>query len=123
MARKDIDLSFTTHPLTGDLATKTGIAAINQSLRNIILTNFYERGYFVEYGTNVKSIFFENNIGDVLLQGIRQNIIRAIENYEPQIEIIEVSVVTPDSDPTSININIYYSIINTTEEQQLRINI
>jgi phage baseplate assembly protein W len=123
MARKDIDLSFTTHPLTGDLATKTGIAAINQSLRNIILTNFYERGYFVEYGTNVKSSFFENNIGDVLLQGIRQNIIRAIENYEPQIEIIEVSVVTPDSDPTSININIYYSIINTTEEQQLSINI
>jgi len=123
MARKDIDLSFTTHPLTGDLATKTDIAAINQSLRNIILTNFYERGYFVEYGTNVKSSFFENNIGDVLLQGIRQNIIRAIENYEPQIEIIEVSVVTPDSDPTSININIYYSIINTTEEQQLSINI
>jgi phage baseplate assembly protein W len=123
MARKDIDISFTTHPLTGDLATKTGVSAINQSLRNIVLTNFYERGYFVEFGTNVKSSFFENNIGDVLLQGIRQNIIQAIENYEPQVEIIELSLFTPESDPTSININLYYSVINTTEEQQLRINI
>ena len=121
--RRDIDISFTTHPLTGDLATKSGVAAINQSLRNIVLTNFYERGYFVEYGTNIKSSLFENNVGDVFLQGIRQNIIQAIENYEPKIEIIEVVLTTPESDPTSININISYSVINTTVEQQLSINI
>jgi len=120
-ARKDIDLSFTVHPLTGDLATKSGVAAINQSLRNIVLTNFYERGYFVEYGTNVKSSLFENNVGDVFFQGIRQNVIRAIENFEPQVEIIEVEVFTPD-DPNAITINIYYSVINTLEEQQLSIN-
>jgi phage baseplate assembly protein W len=120
-SRKDIDLSFTTHPLTGDLATKSGVAAINQSLRNIVLTNFYERGYFVEYGTNVKSSLFENNVGDVFFQGIRQNVIRAIENFEPQVEIIEVEVFTPD-DPNAITINIYYSVINTLEEQQLSIN-
>ena len=119
--RRDIDISFTTHPLTGDLATKSGVAAINQSLRNIVLTNFYERGYFVEYGTNVKSSLFENNVGDVFFQGIRQNVIRAIENFEPQVEIIEVEVFTPD-DPNAITINIYYSVINTLEEQQLSIN-
>ena len=118
--RKDIDLSFTVHPLTGDLATKSGVSAINQSLRNIVLTNFYERGYFVEYGTNVKSSLFENNVGDVFLQGIRQNVIRAIENFEPQVEIIEVEAFT--SDDSEITINIYYSVINTLEEQQLSIN-
>jgi predicted component of type VI protein secretion system len=64
---------------------------------------------------------FENNVGDVFFQGIRQNVIRAIENFEPQVEIIEVEVFTPD-DPNAITINIYYSVINTLEEQQLSIN-
>jgi len=121
--RRDIDLSFTVHPLTGDLATKTGVASIKQSLRNIVLTNFYERGFFVEFGTNVRSSLFETNIGDVFLQGIRQNIIRAIENFEPQVDILEVQVFSLDNAPNDITINIFFSIINTTEEQKLSISI
>lgn len=120
--RKDIDISFSVHPLTGDLATKSGVSAINQSLKNIVLTNFYERGYFVEFGTNVRSSLFENNVGDAFLQGIRENIIQAITNFEPQIEINNVQVYTEDAE-TTIVINIYYVVINTNEDQQLTINI
>ena len=39
----DFDLNFTKHPLTNDLVMKKGAAAINQSLKNIVQTAFYER--------------------------------------------------------------------------------
>lgn len=120
--RKDIDLSFNVHPLTGDLATKSGPSAVEQSLRNIVLTNFYERGYNVEFGSNLTSNLFENNIDGVTAQGIRQNIINAIENFEPQVELIEVTVVSSD-DGHTIDVSIYYSIINDLQERQLTIRV
>ena len=51
--RKDIDLNFRPHPLTGDLPVKTNQVAAAQALRSIVLTSFYERGFNVLFGTNV----------------------------------------------------------------------
>lgn len=87
--RKDIDFNFTAHPLTGDLSTKKDSSAIRQSLVNIALTNFYERGFFVEFGTNLRGSLFEN-VTPLELETLKQNIERAIKNFEPQVEIIQV---------------------------------
>lgn len=119
--RKDLDLSFNAHPLTGDLATKTGTSAVEQSLRNIVMTNFYERGFNTEFGSNVTRNLFENNINGVTAQGIRQNVINAIENYEFQVELIEVNVV--DVDGNSIDVTITYNITNQLQEQELKIRV
>lgn len=87
--RKDIDFNFTAHPLTGDLSTKKDSSAIRQSISNIVLTNFYERGFFVEFGTNLKASLFEN-ISPLELETLKQNISRAIKNFEPQIELVQI---------------------------------
>lgn len=120
--RKDIDLSFNKHPLTGDLSVKKGSSAIKQALRNIVLTNFYERGYNTEFGTDVKASLFENNIDGVTAQGIRQNIINAIENYEPQVDIIDVTVESTDQG-NGLNIQIFYQELNNPVEQELTVII
>ena len=120
--RKDIDLSFNVHPLTGDLATKKGVSAVEQSLRNIVMTNFYERGYNVEFGSNVTRNPFENNVDGITSQGIRQNIINAIENYEPQVELISVNVVDAD-DGHTIDVKIAYNITNDIKEKELTIRV
>ena len=39
----DLDLDFIAHPTTGDVVKKTGVDAIKRSVRNLILTNFYDR--------------------------------------------------------------------------------
>jgi hypothetical protein len=120
--RKDLDINFHPHPLTGDIATKTGDSAVKQSLKNIIMTNFYERGFNTEFGSDVTSNLFENNINGVLSQGIRQNIINAIENYEPQVEIIDVSVVNAESGHT-LDIKIIYNITNELKEREFTIRV
>ena len=56
---KDINLSLAKHPITGDIATLTNIEAVKRSVRNLINTNFYERPFHPEIGSNVRSILFE----------------------------------------------------------------
>lgn len=118
--RKDIDFSFAVHPLTGDLATKTRGSAIKQSLRNIVLTSFFERGFNTQFGTEVRNSLFENNIAGITAQGMRQTIIQGIENFESQVELIDVEVKDAEEGNTVV-VNIYYYELNVNEEQQLTV--
>ena len=38
----DLDLDFMPHPTTGDVIRKTGEEAIKRSVRNLIMTNYYD---------------------------------------------------------------------------------
>lgn len=107
--RKDIDFNFSVHPLTGDLSLKTGRTAIEQSLRNLILTNFYERGFNVEIGSNIQSSIFEN-FSILMQQTIKNNVTRLVDNFEPNIEIVDV-LVSLDR-PNELLIEIYYTFYN-----------
>jgi phage baseplate assembly protein W len=119
--RKDIDLNFSRHPLTGDLASKSGSNAIKQSVRNIVLTNFYERGFNVEFGTNTRKSLFEL-IDPLTAQTLKQNIEKAINNTEPDVELIDVTVISQKSD-NILNITIIYNIKNNIDTQTVNIEL
>ena len=42
---KDLDLNFRAHPVTKDVVKRTGNAAIIGAVRNLILTNLYEKPF------------------------------------------------------------------------------
>lgn len=107
--RTDLDLSFKTHPLTGDLAIKTESSAIRQSLINIIRTNYYDRGMNVNFGTNIESALFEN-ITYLTAVTIKTNIMNAIKNYEYDIDLIDVQVI--DNGDNDIDVKVYYTELN-----------
>ena len=56
----DLDLDFIAHPATGDIVKKIGPDAIKRSVRNLILTNFYDRPFRPGIGSNVQKFLFEN---------------------------------------------------------------
>ena len=58
-AYKDLDLFFTAHPITGDVATKSDSDAVRRAVRNIVLTNYYERPFKPSLGGNVRGLLFE----------------------------------------------------------------
>lgn len=118
--RRDIDMSFARHPLTGDLAVKTGSSAIRQSLINIVRTNYYDRGFNVEVGTNLDSSMFEN-ISVITAKQIHDNISNSIRNFEPQVELIDVEV--KDSGGNEIYVSIYYTELNNPNVQNLVIDL
>jgi len=118
--RTDIDLNFTAHPLTGDLATKTSSNAIDQAVKNLIMTNFYERGFNIEVGSNLTDSLF-NNFTVLEQQTIKSNITRVLKNFEPNIEVSEV-ICTSDED-YELTVTIYYTYANNSDIQTIVIPI
>lgn len=117
--RKDIDLSFLQHPLTGDLATKTDSSAIKQSLRNIVLTSFYERGFNIEFGTNIRDSLFDN-ITPLHMRTMGDLIKTSIRNFEPQVEVVEVNVAETKGD---VDITVVYTELNNPNEQTVIVSV
>lgn len=119
--RRDIDLSFKRHPLTGDLASKTGSSAIRQAMINIVRTNYYDRGFNVEVGTNLDASMFEN-ITLTTGRQIHDNIKNSIRNFEPQVEVIDVEVFAKDTS-NEISVTIYYTELNKATTESLAISL
>lgn len=119
--RKDIDMAFVAHPLTGDLATKTNESAVKQSIKNIVLTSYYERGFYVEFGTPLKESLFELVTPQDSIT-IRDRIDQAIKNFEPQAELIDVFVRLEPKD-NSLHANVIYTYVNNPSEQSINIDL
>ena len=82
----DIDLNITPHPSSGDLVLKYDKEAIKRSIRNIMLTNNYERPFKPSFGANLRGLLFE--LADDLTKfEIRRQIEDAIMSFEPRVRI------------------------------------
>ena len=53
---KDLNLNFTANPVTGDVATITDVNAVKRSVRNLLLTNHYDRPFHPEIGSNISQL-------------------------------------------------------------------
>ena len=108
----DLDLSFTKHPVTGDLAIKTGDNAVIVSVRNLIMTNFYERPFHPELGSGVGGMMFEP-VTPITAQRLKREIEDVITNFEPRVRLVDV-IVSAVPDSHSIQVSIKFYINNST---------
>ena len=109
---KDIDLSFTAKT-NGEIFVKKEAAAVKQAVKNLILTDYFEKPFEPFYGGNIRSLLFEL-ADDEVEEETRENIIRAINAYEPRAIVREVSV-NYQEERNSISIYIEFQVINTEE--------
>ena len=108
----DLDLNFTKHPITKDVARKTGNNAIIGALKNLVLTNFYERPFNPKFGSNIRAMLFEPL--DPITGSILQKEIKIlIQNYEPRVSLRDVQVVA-DFDRNSYQVTITFFTVNST---------
>ena len=115
---KDFDLSFSVNPITGDIGTKSDINAIQQSIKTLINTNFFERPFQPTLGCNIRSILFEP-ISPVVANDLKTVINDVLVNYEPRIVVRDIEI-RDNSDANSYFITILYNIrssktVNTFE--------
>ncbi|QIG70787.1 putative outer wedge baseplate protein and lysozyme protein [Rhizobium phage RHph_I1_18] len=115
----DIPINLSLHPVTGDLARVTNVAAIIQSVKNIVLTDKYERPYAAERGSGVYSTLFDNAVSDTE-ELISIRIKKAIENDEKRATKVKV-VVVGDFDRNSYNCTITFTPINTLDPVNLNV--
>jgi phage baseplate assembly protein W len=110
---KDIPISFTAHPVTGNVKSLSNRDAVKQSVKNIVLTNFYERPYNPILGGDVLAKLFEN-MGPLTEYEISNNIREALDNFEPRAEVDEIKVDALE-DQNALNVTITFRIINDTD--------
>ena len=106
---KDISASFQVNPLTNDLIVIKNTTAIARSLRNLVLTTPGERFFNENLGSQVNNLLFEN-VDDITAMSVRTEIINVIENYEPRVKLLTVSV-NANIDSYSMDVLIAYQVI------------
>jgi phage baseplate assembly protein W len=106
----DLNLDFVAHPNTGELSLKKNEKAVVRSIRQLILTNFYERLFHPEIGCNVYQQLFEP-MSAIVAGNIKDNIVETISNFEPRVELINVNVVGVES-RNSYVVSLKFVILN-----------
>lgn len=109
---KDIDLNFTAHPITGDVAKKVGNDAIIQSMLSLLQTNKYERLMQPDIYSGLKGHLFEP-LDAITASAISNEISAVINKYEPRVSLTNVNV-TPDYDNNGYSASLTFFIVNQT---------
>ena len=108
----DIDLTLAVKA-SGEVFKKTDAAAVKQAVKNLILTNYYEKPFSPLFGGNMRDLLFDLSDEDAE-EDIEQRIISAIDTFEPRAEIINVfAIAKPDRN--SISVTLEFRVINTEE--------
>lgn len=88
---KDLDLNFRAHPVTKDVVKRTGNAAIIGALRNLILTNLYEKPFQPNFGSRVRGLLFED-VSFITANILQTEISNVIQNFEPRVGVDAIRV-------------------------------
>ena len=112
----DFFTDFSRHINTGQLNKKTNEDAVKQSIRNLLLTDHYERPFHPEIGSGIYELLFEN-YGPITANRLQRAIEELLGNYEPRARITEVDC-QPQPNTNSYNIVIHFYVENVEAELQ-----
>ena len=113
---RDLNLNFSTNPITQDVTAVTDVNAVKRSVRNLLLTNHYDRPFHPEIGSNVQALLFEN-FGPITGNQLSRQIEELIANFEPRARVESVECF-PLPDVNTYDIRIYFYVENLPAELQ-----
>ena len=114
---KDISLYFTKNPVTGDVTEVTDVQDIKRSVRNLVLTNRFDRPFHPEIASRVRESLFEM-FTPITINIIRNAITEILTIYEPRVNVTAVEVADPEysyMDQNTLPIKIFFTLQNAPE--------
>jgi len=108
----DLDLNFIIHPVKKDINRHTNETAVVNSIKNLILTNHYEKPFQPDIGSNVRRILFEN-MDTITATTLQNEIAQTIKNYEPRVNISKLEV-APDFENNGFKVYMEFFVVNIT---------
>jgi len=109
---KDIDLTFAVKP-SGEIFKKTDAAAVKQAIKNLMLTNYFEKPFQPLFGGNLRAMLFEL-ADDNAEEDIEDRCRNAINVFEPRAEALNITAIAKP-DRNSVQVVVEFRIINTEE--------
>jgi phage baseplate assembly protein W len=110
---RDLDLNFNIHPVRKDVNIYKNEFAIINSIKNLVLTNHYERPFQPEIGSNIRRLLFEQ-VDSITAAQIEREITEVIGNFEPRAQVSRVDAI-PSPDENLYKIRLEFFIINSSE--------
>ena len=106
---RDFSLTFEKNVVTNDILSLKNEAAIKESVKNIVLYNFYEKPFDPFFGGNIIGLLFENSTPTMVLE-VKNRIEQSIEIHEPRVTAVSVTVQF-EEDRNEMNCKIQYLIL------------
>ena len=120
---KDLSLFFTPNPVSGDVTMVTDVQDIKRSVRNLVMTNRFEKPFHPEVASHVRDLLFEP-FSPVTINLLRNRIETVLTNYEPRVTLTDVEVEDPDFqmiDNNTLNVRIFFTLKNDPQIQSVDI--
>ena len=117
----DFPISFSVHPEKKDLSVVTNDNAVKQSIRNLLLTDRYERLFQPTVGSNIRSLLFEPISSSTAIT-LRTLITETIGIFEPRANLQLVQVVEDEAKQSYIA-TIVFTTTTVTQPTQLTVTL
>ena len=119
---KDLSLFFTPNPVSGDVTMVTDVQDIKRSVRNLVMTNRFEKPFHPEVASHVRDLLFER-FTPITFNLLRNRIETVLANYEPRVSVTDIEI--EDSgramDNNQLNVRIFFTLRNDPQIQSVDI--
>lgn len=109
----DVNLDFDRNPATKDVVRLTDVEAVKRAVRNLVLTNRFERPFHPEIGCDLRALLFEN-MTPIIETLITDRIKRVLDVYEPRANIVEVTT-NGDLDKNEYKVRIAFYVVGSPD--------
>ena len=116
---RDLDLSLALHPIRKDIIPLKDDRAIRNAVKNLLLTNFYERPFNHGIGANLRALLFEP-ADAITRMAIEDNVRRTIQDHEPRVKVLGVRVNNLE-DQNAYNLLVRFLIKEYDTEEEVEI--
>ena len=110
----DLDLFFGKNNSDKDVNIVYDIQAVKRSIRNLVLTNQYEKPFHPEIYSGVRGMLFELMTPTTAVILARQ-VEDVIENFEPRARLVGVRAY-PDLDHNAYEVTVEFYVVNAPSE-------
>ena len=117
----DINMLFAANPQTQDIYLSKDAQAVKQAVKNIVLTNFYEKPFRPRVGGNVRDLLFEN-ITAFSIDSVKKRIELAISNNEPRARVLNINI-SDRPERNALLINLEFLVVETRERVEISIRL
>ena len=109
----DLNLNFNKNPATKDVAKLKDVEAVKRAVRNLILTNRFERPFHPEIGSSVRGLLFEP-ITPLTSLNLQRKVEEVLNNFEPRIRLVQI-LSRPDADLNRYALKISFYVVGTPQ--------
>ena len=114
---KDMAYSMFANPMSGDMGKKTGAGAVKGAIVSILKTDFNERLFQPEFGSNIRALLFEP-MNPITEERMKTAVEEAVKRHEPRAQIIGITVEGQEEQNRYL-VKILFNVTSIAQPQEL----